>query len=104
MHRRDKDKRTLRDLITENALEVSFYFTNNYDSILSLPSQQSLQEEFEHRRFVWELREQIDRPRVVSAKIIPVEMDGNYFAQVVVRMHTSQVVGSLVPRCSVGWG
>ena len=40
---------------------------------------------------MWELKEEIERPKVVSAKVVPLETKDNYFAQVVVRMHSSQV-------------
>lgn len=56
---------------------------------------QVLKSEFEHKRFVWEMKEQLERPRVVSAKLIPLETKDNYFAQVVVRMHSSQVKETL---------
>lgn len=52
---------------------------------------QTLAAEFEHRRFVWELRREIERPRVVNAKLVPVNTKDNYFAQVVVRLNSTQV-------------
>jgi large subunit ribosomal protein L45 len=69
----DKDKHGLRTFLTENAVE-------------------SLKEEVERRQFVWKFLEQIERPRVVNAKIIPMESKDNYFAQVVVRLHSSQIM------------
>ncbi|KAL5509048.1 hypothetical protein EMCRGX_G004329 [Ephydatia muelleri] len=52
----------------------------------------SLKEEFENKRFVWKMVEDVERPRVVSAKIAPLMDKDNLYAQVVVRMHTKQVL------------
>ena len=60
-------------------------------SILS-ECMQSLKKEFEHKRFHWELVEEIERPRVVNARVAPFQTKENLFAQVVIRLHTQQVL------------
>ena len=42
------------------------------------------------------MMEQLERPRVVSAKLIPLETKDNYFAQVVVRLHSAQVMKTCI--------
>ena len=58
-----------------------------YDVIIT----QSLKKEFEHKRFTWELVEEIERPRVVNARVAPLQTKENLFGQVVVCLHTKQV-------------
>ena len=50
---------------------------------------------------MWKFIQQIQRPRVVNAKIVPMESRENYFAQVVVRLHSSQVKQQPRERISV---
>ena len=86
-------------MVTENAVEVRpqltvpVQFTHLYAHLrrFCFFFPQTLKREFEQRRFVWELQEQVERPRVVGAKLVPLESKDNYFGQVVVRTHTSQV-------------
>ena len=59
---------------------------------------QSLKKEFEHKRFTWELVEEIERPRVVNARVAPLQTKENLFGQVVVRLHTKQVSITVVNR------
>lgn len=60
--------------------------------------QQTLKQEFEHKRFVWELVEEMERPRVVNARVATFDSKDSLLAQVVVRMHTKQV-----GVCVCGW-
>ena len=60
---------------------------------------QSLKEEFENKRFVWKMVEDVERPRVVSAKIAPLMDKDNLYAQLVVRMHTKQVIMCMGGMC-----
>ena len=53
--------------------------------------QQTLKQEFEHKRFIWELVEEMERPRVVNARVATFDSKDSLLAQVVVRMHTKQV-------------
>jgi large subunit ribosomal protein L45 len=66
-------KEKLRMLTTENALN-------------------SLKSEFDDKHFVWELVEEVERPHVLVAKVAPMTTKDNLFAQVVVRIHTQQVL------------
>ena len=52
---------------------------------------QSLKREFKHKKFLWELVEEIERPRVVNVRVAPFQTKENVFAQIVVRLHTKQV-------------
>lgn len=40
---------------------------------------------------MWELVEEIERPRIVSARVAPFQTKENLFGQVIVRLHTRQV-------------
>lgn len=62
---------------------------------------QSLRKEFEYKRFDWKMVEELERPRVVTARVAPLITKDNLFAQVVVRMHTKQVVCSYM-QCQRG--
>jgi len=53
---------------------------------------QTLKQEFEHKRFVWELVEEMERPRVVNARVATFDSKDSLLAQVVVRMHTKQIL------------
>jgi len=66
--------------------------------------QQTLKQEFEHKRFVWELVEEMERPRVVNARVATFDSKDSLLAQVVVRMHTKQVgVGGVWAWLQCGW-
>ena len=52
---------------------------------------QGLRKEFHAKSFKWEMVEEIERPRIVSARAAP--YDGkDLIAQIVLRMHTKQVL------------
>lgn len=70
---RRNDKTTLRSLTTENA---------------SL----ELKTEFANKSFNWSIVEELERPRIVNARVAPMMTKGNLFGQVVVRMHTKQIL------------
>lgn len=68
----EKDKAALRELTTEDALE-------------------GLRKEFRAKNFKWEIVEELERPRIVSARAAP--YDGkDLIAQIVLRMHTKQIM------------
>ena len=58
----------------------------------------SLKEEFEHKRFHWELVKEVERPRVVNARVAPFQTKEILFAQVIVYLHTQQVCCLLIKR------
>eukprot|EP00118_Oscarella_pearsei_P006415 m.28902 g.28902 ORF g.28902 m.28902 type:complete len:249 (+) comp31094_c0_seq2:154-900(+) len=66
------DKKSLLDLTTENAY-------------------QGLRKEYHNQKVSWTLVSTVRRPKVVHARVIPVLTKENYFAQVTVRLHTTQV-------------
>ncbi len=96
LYRKDKD--TIRKLTTENALEVSkSKFKELYTVGVPFPCLKSvlyplqgLKKEFRATKFEWEMVEEVERPRIVSARAAP--YDGKkLIAQIVLRMHTKQV-------------
>lgn len=60
-------------------------------NMLCLILLQSLRAEFRNKQFMWEFVKEIERPRIVNARVAPLTTKDNLYGQVVVRLHTQQV-------------
>jgi large subunit ribosomal protein L45 len=68
------NKQRLQELMSENAY-------------------QSVRREFSDKSLVWKFVKEVERPRIVHARIIPVLTKENLFAQVTVRVNAAQIFG-----------
>ncbi|XP_011405308.2 PREDICTED: 39S ribosomal protein L45, mitochondrial-like [Amphimedon queenslandica] len=69
----NKDKATLKSMTTESASET-------------------LKNEFQNKVFNWKFIKEIERPRIVSVRVAPLIEKDNLFGQLIVRLHTQQIM------------
>ena len=52
---------------------------------------QNLKKQFQHKDFKWEFVEELERPRVIRARVAAQNSKEDVYAQLVVRMKSKQV-------------